>query len=388
LNYFVLFWTKRILKNKNIFLGNLILIILITVPLVCSLVFVNSMIDGITNKYIFLSDGHISISSSNNLIINENEGIISTNLVEKLFCVVYSKTDTSNVIVKGVQPDYFNDIRSQEINFESETSEEGSLNSVYISRTLADKLSLSVGDKMAMMIMNSTNNVVRPVIVKVGRIFTTGYDQLDSNLIFTNYEYAKSLTKKTTFNYEIICNTNDVNELTKIANQIQDDNPEFSYNTWNQLNESVYSNFINSQQIIFIIFALIIIMASFYSANVAHSTIQKNFTAIAILKILGTSDKKIKQTTFLSVFSITFLGNIIGIILGILLSYSLNPLLFWLSTKGIDAFSFYLLDFTLIIPYTRLILFCLFMLVVSSISILYSLRIVKKISPMRLFQST
>jgi len=388
LNHFVLFWAKRILKDKSIFLGNLILIILITIPLVCSLVFVNSMIDGITDKYIFLSDGHISISSAEVLNNIENDAIISINPVEKLFCVVYSKEKTANVIIKGVQPDYFNDLRSKEIRFEKETSKEGNLNSAFISRTLADKLSIEVGDKMAMMIMSTQNQVVRPVIVKIGKIFTTGYDQLDSNLIFINYEYAKTLTKKTTFNYEIICNTNDVNQLTEIAKQIQIENPSINYNTWNQENESVYSNFINSQQIISIIFALIIIMACFYSANVAHSTIQKNFNSIAILKILGTSDKKIKQTTFLSVFSITVLGNLTGIILGIILSFSLNPLFFWLSTRGIEAFSFYLLDFNLVIPYTRLFLFGLFMLFVSSLSILYSLRIVKKISPMRLFQST
>ena len=388
MNYFVLFWTKRILKDKNIFIGNLVLIILITIPLVCSLVFVNSMIDGITNKYIFLSDGHISINSTKVLTNIENSNIISISPVEKLFCVVYSKEDTANVIIKGVQPDYFNDIRSQEIKFEQEVSEEGNLNSVYISRTLADKLSINVGDKMAMMIMNSTNQVVRPVIVKIGKIFKTGYDQLDSNLIFTNYEYAKSLTKTVNLNYEVICNTNDVNQLTIIANQIKNENPGISYNTWNQVNKSVYTNFINSQQIISIIFALIIIMACFYSANVAHSTIQKNFTSISILKILGTNDKKIKQTIFLSVFSITVLGNLIGVGLGILLSYSLNPLLFWLSNKGFEAFSFYLLDFTLVIPYTRLLLFGIFMLGVSSLSIIYSLRIVKKISPMRLFQST
>ena len=388
MNYFVLFWTKRILKDKSIFLGNLILIVLITVPLVCSLVFVNSMIDGITNKYIFLSDGHISINSNKILENYENKDIISINPVEKLFCVIYSKDDTANVIIKGVLPDYFNDIRSQEIKFEDETSQEGNLNSVYISRTLANKLSINVGDKMAMMIMNSKNQVVRPVIVRVGKIFKTGYDQLDSNLIFTNYDYARTLTKTTTYDYEIICNTNDINQLNVIANQINDENPGINYNTWNQVNESVYSNFINSQQIISIIFALIIIMACFYSANVAHSTIQKNFTTISVLKILGTPDKKIKQTVFLSVFSITVLGNIIGVLLGIILSYSLNPLLFWLSNKGLEAFSFYLLDFTLVIPYARLVIFGLFMLFVSSLTILYSLRIVKKISPMRLFQST
>ena len=65
MNAFVLQWSRKRIKKRGRLTSCLILIALVMAPLVCALIFSDSMMEGITSKYIYLSDGHLQLNYSN-----------------------------------------------------------------------------------------------------------------------------------------------------------------------------------------------------------------------------------------------------------------------------------------------------------------------------------
>ena len=62
MNPFVTLWSRKRVLKKGRLTSCMILIALVMAPLVCALIFSDSMMEGITSKYIYLSDGHLQVS--------------------------------------------------------------------------------------------------------------------------------------------------------------------------------------------------------------------------------------------------------------------------------------------------------------------------------------
>ncbi len=63
MNPFVGLWSRKRIAKRGRLTSCMILIALVMAPLVCALIFSDSMMEGITSKYIYLSDGHIQLLS-------------------------------------------------------------------------------------------------------------------------------------------------------------------------------------------------------------------------------------------------------------------------------------------------------------------------------------
>ncbi|MCR4676495.1 MAG: FtsX-like permease family protein [Sphaerochaetaceae bacterium] len=376
---------KRIRTGQKL-TGCFILIALVTSPLVFALIFSESMMNGITEKYICLSDGHIQTSQSTENI--PEEMIYSSDKVLSANVLIYSSTETSPLYVKGVEKSYFNERRNSQMHILEERKEgEGSSNlgGITISRYTAQKLGVSVGDKVALMIVpEDTSKTIRPVLAVVDKIFYTGYDTLDKLLSYVDYSYAEKVFGSSSFCNEILVNPSYAERLNEVVSYL--DNPQLA-SLWTSKNSSIYQNFISSRQMIIIILLLVVFVAAFYTASVANQIVEEDMKRIAISKLIGASDRQVRSSVFISVYIVTISGIICGCILGLLLSFNMGPILSALSKAGIESLSFYLLDFDIVVPYTTVMLLMAALLVISFISVKLTLRRTVKITPVQLFTS-
>ena len=393
MNPFILVWSrKRVLKRGRL-TSCLILIALVIAPLVCALIFSDSMMAGITSKYIYLSDGHLQINPDGGKQLSEFDPqaygsmLYSCDEVTGGYALMYSATGTTSIMVKGVGKDYFNERRMEQVTIETAQTDSATTSNVkgiMISRATADELEVGIGDRVALMIVpDDVDKVLRPVLCRVDGIFRSGYDQLDSLLSFVELDYAKTLYgAESSTCLELLVLPEYMEKLDDVVDAI---GSGYDISRWDQHNVSVYENFVTSRQMILIILLLVVVVAAFYTASVAQQMIQDDMQDIAIAKLIGASDSVVRRSAFLSVYTVTFTGMLIGIVLGLAVGLNLGPILTWLSSMGLESLSFYLLDFDITVPWFRILLISACLLVVSCLSIRISLGKTRRITPIRLF---
>jgi lipoprotein-releasing system permease protein len=366
-------------------------------PLVCALIFSDSMMEGITSKYIYLSDGHLQLSYNYGKELEDfdvslyPDMLYSADEVTTGYALMYSATGTSNVMVKGTDKDYFNEKRLDQITFmvasESDsTASASNLKGITISRATAKKLQVNIGDRVALMIVpDNPDKVLRPVLCRIDSIFYSGYDQLDSLLCFVDIDYAKTLySEKSSTSIELLVKGDYMEKLDDVIAALGDG---YGISKWNEYNVAVYENFVTSRQMIFIILLLVVVVAAFYTASVAQQMVQDDMSDIAIAKLIGSSDTLVKKSAFLSVYAVTVIGMLIGIVLGLLIGCNLGPILTGLSNLGLQSLSFYLLDFDINVPWLSILIISLCLLAISYVAIWLSLAKTRRISPIQLFTS-
>lgn len=393
MNPFVKFWSAKRIFRKGRLLGCLVLIALVMAPLVCALIFSESMIAGITNKYIYLSDGHLQIQgASDDGFVSDDAMVLHADSVVSGYALVYSSSSTSSLLVKGVSKDYFNESRLSQVSFETMELEPSNLKGIALSRATASKLGVSIGDRVALMIVpDDASRSPRPVLVRVESIFHSGYDQLDSMISFVDKRYAQTLfTSTSSSSIEVIVDDDYIERLDDVIASLLAKNEGLSLGgitTWDEHNVSVYNNFVTSKQMILIILLIVIVVAAFYTSSVAQQMMQDDMKPISIAKLIGMSDSQVRLSAFISVSSVTVVGIVFGIGFGIGIGYGLGPVLSALSNKGLQSLSFYLLDFVVDIPWRSVLLISLCLMVLSAASVWIALRKTRRITPMRLFTS-
>ncbi len=379
MNPFVRLWSKKRILRKGRLTGCMVLISLVMAPVVAALIFSQSMVNSMIEKFVRISDGHIQISGSSYENIPD-EYVLSIKKTVKGYALMYSATETASLQLKGVS-----EINSDYLKLETiKEDQKKNLNGVCISATTAEQLGVGLGDKVAMMVVPDTEHgVLRPVMLQVTSIYSTGYNQIDKNLAFIDYSYATRLFESAESRItEIILKTDFQNNLNEIKHIIKTDG---IITDWQQNNISIYNNYIVSMQSILMVLIIIVIVAAFFTASVANQIVEDDSREIALAKLLGSTDSNVRKSAFLSIFAVTLSGMAIGLCLGILIGMNLSPVLVLLSEKNILTLDYYLVDFKATIPWSQIGLIMLIMAAVSAISVMISLRHTRKITPMRLF---
>ena len=384
MNPFVALWSRKRILRRGRLTGCMVLIALVTAPLVIALIFSRSMMSGIADRFIYLSDGHVQITGADNSSIPQDNILCMDDTVTG-YALMYGASDTASVSLKGVREDYFNSYRLKYMDLEYLPVEERSgLNRIILSETTAHKLNLKAGDRVALMVVPDTEEgVLRPVMLQVGGIYSCGYEQIDSNLAFIDYTHAQKLFSSMDSRVtEIIAQDSSDSAIRALASSIITDG---RVNTWQSKNSSIYSNFVNSRQMIILILLIIVFIASFFTASSANQIIEDDVQEIAVSKLMGASDRMTRHSAFISIYTVTLTGMLIGLAAGILIGLNLSPILNLLSHSDLINLSYYLLDFSPLVPWTDIAFVLAVMICVSALSILISLRHTRRITPMRLF---
>ena len=384
MNPFVMLWSKKRILRRGRLTTCMILIALVMTPVVAALIFTRSMIGAMSQKFITVSDGHIQVVGAHFTELPEQMTLFYDQTVSG-YALLYSADQTASLQIKGVEKDYFNSYRLEQISLTQYSSDKYSnLNGITISSTTSKSLGVNLGDRVALMVVPDTDTgVLRPVMLQVRGIYSTGYDKIDSSLAFVDYSYAQSLYSDNNSSViEIVVKPSFQNSLDKVKRSIKTD----GYITdWQIRNASVYDNYLTSMQAITFVLMIIVLVAAFYTASVANQMVEDDFAEIAVAKLTGCSDKDVRRSAFLSIFTVTVAGMLIGLVLGIIIGTNLSPLLVNLSERGLLTLDYYLVDFKATVPWNYMIPVMCFMASVSALVVLISLRHTKKITPMRLF---
>ena len=171
---------------------------------------------------------------------------------------------------------------------------------VLIGSEMAFNLNLSVGDPINLMtstfISTPLGSLPKQENFKVAGIFTTGFIEFDTNLVFLNLEDALSMFEKNTdLNIEIYLK--DPMEAMIYKDKIQKFNQNYFIYTWSDLNKSLFSALKLERNVMFIILSLIVV-AAFNIISGLTILIKNKTKEIAILKTLGLSNKSIKKRFF------------------------------------------------------------------------------------------
>jgi ABC-type lipoprotein release transport system permease subunit len=394
-----LFASILLLRGKSTYervrlIRSAFLIALVMIPLVLALIFMDGMMRGITDKYILLQDGHFQVYAREEIdgdLGDIDPTIVSADYVVSGYGIVYSKDATSEVRIKGVDASYFNDRRRGQLTFTDEPfgSETGRLASVILGKVVAERLGVDVGERVAFMVVpDSSAMVVRPVLAVVSSLFTSGYHELDSSLVYMDRTSALRYFPKDKNAYtEVLVQSEASDRLDGIAsNVISQSHLDAEYATWDEFNTTVYQNFITSRQVILLVFIMILVVAGVYVASIAQELVQDSMQSIALYKTLGARTGQIGRAFFAAVMVVTVSGMAIGVAIGLLVGSQLGFVMEWLGESGIAGLQYYLLDFPVVVSWSDIIFICFTMLVISSFTVFLSLGRIRRISPLELLQ--
>ena len=313
----------------GIMLGVAILIIVMSV--------MNGFRSELTNKILGFNP-HVVIKSYsqelNNLeLIKEFSNDIKISQIRKSFsgeAVLMDNNTTKGVYVKGLDID-----DEQNLNFLKNIITKGNTNSfgageLILGNELALDFNLSVGGTINLFSSSFVNtpfgNLPKQETFKVKAIFNSGFYEFDKNVIFLELNESLIFFDKNEKNLDLEIFIDNPIKANLLKDNIEKENPNLFVYSWIDLNKSFFSALKVERNVMFIILALIIIVAAFNIISGLTILIKNKTKEIAILKTLGLSNRSIIKSFFLTGFTIGFLATITGIFIGILFSLYIEPI--------------------------------------------------------------
>lgn len=366
---------SRAAKKRILF--NILLISLVVASLVFAQIFVVSMSRGIADKYALLGNGHLQIHERTGLELGPIEGLLDTQLVAQSHALIYSPEANKMVRLKGVGPEYFNALRLAQLSMGTpEAGQATNLPQILISTTLAEELGVTVNDRVALMLVSQ--NSIRPQLCVIRNLYDSGYQELDANLVFCDYELVHRLFggKEETY-YELLV---EQSRMQSIKGDLQMQG--YSVTSWDEENYSVATNLNTSRQAVLGVMVVVAILCGYFISELSRELVEDDKHKIAMLTLLGARRVFIRKVYFSTVMLLTMVSILAGTMAGMLLASNLGPLLSYIADKSIPSLSYYLLDFSISIPALDILSIILVLLFVSMISVQWSLKRVKVIEPL------
>lgn len=234
--------------------------------------------------------------------------------------LIKEKDQVTGVIFRGIDPK-----RETHVTDIGKYLIAGSLDldsdSVLIGRELAWRLHLAVGDEVSL--VSAATPKPRPF--KIVGIFSSGMFDYDMNLVFTSLGAAQEFYKVENLAGGIGVKVDDVYKADDIKNEIQE-SIGFAYwaRSWSDLNRNLFSALKLEKITMFIILALIVLVACFNIISTLIMMTMEKTKDIGILKSIGVTNAKIRNIFMLNGFFIGFLGTVLGAAGGFLLCYLLK----------------------------------------------------------------
>ncbi len=360
---------------KRRILFNILLISVVVAALVFAQLFVVSMSRGIANKYALLGNGHLQVHERADTPIPNLEHIGDVQLVAQSYSLIYSPSKNLMIRLKGVEDSYFTEQRMAELTFlDTEVDTQGSsLPQVLLSTSVASRLEVGQGDRVALMMIS--NNSLRPQLCIVGNLYDSGYKELDENLVFCDYSLMEKLFSGKADTYFEILVTDD--KIAEVRSSLEQEG--LSVTSWDEENYAVATNLETSRQAVLGVMLVVAILCGYFISELSRELIEDDKSRIALLKLLGAGNPLIRGVYFSTVMLVTLISIVLGTAGGVLLGLNLGSMLSFLAQKSIPALAFYLLDFQVIVPYLDISIILVALILVSSLSVLWSLRRVRKI---------
>ena len=333
-----------------------LIVFLIVMTLVFVMVFISSMTGAIDRMIVLLGCG--SFTTEEYIDVSEYDGA-RIDEVKEGDGILYSSGGKSLVHLKGVDlEEYFSGERGEGMKLEK--SDEEYRNGIIVSSTLASSLSLSIGDRLTLLLYEKDEGRARPVLMTVKGIYSSGYAQLDKYLAFVDI----SLTGSDSV-YEILLKRN--TDVESVVESL------WKEGIWAQSYREKYSslctNVDQSIMILYVILIFVALLAAFFSADIAHVYTSRDRRDIASLRLMGMRENEVRgiyrRMTLVSVS----VSSLLGTVCGILLSFLSPSLISFVAKKEPEIVEYYISSFTLSVPVSSIILMLVLMILCSSLTL-------------------
>jgi len=274
-----------------------------------------------TNSHIVIEkDG--GIANYNQLVdeINKMPHVVASAPFVNGQALIRQKDKVTGVIFRGINPE-----KEKHVTNIGKYLVVGTLEldkgSVLIGRELAWRLNLSLGDEISL--ISAATPKPRPF--KIAGIFNSGMFDYDMNLVFTSIEGAQEFYAVEGLAGGIGVRVDDLHDADAIRDQIQEA-IGFGYwaRSWSDLNKNLFSALKLEKITMFIILALIVLVACFNIISTLIMMVMEKTKDIGILKSIGATNAKIRNIFMLNGFFIGFTGTVLGAAGGFILCYLLK----------------------------------------------------------------
>lgn len=191
-------------------------------------------------------------------------------------------------------------------------------NSIVLGSVLAKKMSLDIGDKIAL--VNQSGG--KSIFTIVG-IFQTGMSTIDGVQSYASLQTVQNfINVPSSYMTDIKMRLKDKNEATELGPLLA---KKYSLQSsdWLQDNIAAFEGESLQNAIINLVAICILMVAGFGIFNILNMMIYEKMRDIAILKAMGFTDKDVKYIFLLQAFVIGLVGSVIGLIFGFICSYIL-----------------------------------------------------------------
>jgi len=197
---------------------------------------------------------------------------------------------------------------------------------IILGQELANNLGLYVGDKVAVISpfgrQTPTGLVPKLRWMVVAGIFRSGMFEFDSNLAYMSLVAAQDFFDMgdEINGYEI--RTNDIYEAKRVAEEVGHVlGPPYKATDWQEMNKTLFAAMKLEKIAMFIILALIVLVAAFNIASTLIMMVMERNKDIGILKSMGASNRSVMGIFMIEGTLIGAAGTVIGAIVGALICY-------------------------------------------------------------------
>ena len=333
-----------------------LLVFLIVLTLTFVMVFMSSMTGAIERMIVLLGCGSVTTDTPIDVSGYKNARIDE---VKEGDGILYASSGKSLVHLKGVDiSGYFSGER--ETGMKLTLTEESYRNEIIISSTLASALSLEIGDQMTLLLYEKEKGRARPLLMTVKGIYSSGYAQLDRYLGFVDISLVDGDSS-----YEILLDRNEDIQVF-LSSLWKEGIYGESYRT---KYSALCTNVDQSVMILTVILIFVALLASFFSADIAHVYTSRDRKDIASLRLLGLTEKSVRGIYRRMTLESLTVSSLLGTAAGLLLSLSSPSLISFVARKEPGLVEYYISSFTLSVPYKSLLLMLVLMVLCSSVTL-------------------
>ena len=296
----------------------------------------------------------IQINDSMMKVLQKIPGVAHVQRYAMAQGILKTDSDFLGVVMKGVGPEFdstfikYNMVEGQLPKF----SDRASSNKIVVSKFIADKLKLKVGEKVFAYFIK--NDEVRPRKYTIEGIYQTNLSRFDEIICFTDIYAANKLNGWEPDQYSgAELTVTDFEQLDQtalaVANQVNKTVDEYgstySSETIVRLNPQIFTWLDLLDLNVWIILALMVAVAGFTMISGLLIIILERTQMIGVLKALGARNKTIRHTfLWFAVFIIgrgLIIGNVLGIGIILLQKYTglvtLDPQIYYVSIVPVEV---------------------------------------------------
>lgn len=355
---------KKSSARKSI-IGAMICIGLSVVPLILVISISNGMIDGMTQRIIGLSSGHLNAYVAAGIPQTESaksfceyaegalkiEGITASYPEVSISALGVGKNSRSGIEIRAMQADIFEKNESFKTFFEIK---DGSLADFreeqkvcVIGEKFAQDSELKVGDFLRIITTRNAGNLKKDSAVssivpklttlKIVAIVSSGYQELDQFWVFTpiSTAYETLSLENADFNVLMECEDPFSANLARVQRNCNKYFGKYAnIYRWDQIHSAEFENFSSTKVMLVFVMIMIMLVASVNISSAIIMIVMERQKEIAILKSLGATPGGITFSFFIAGIACGLGGITFGLPLGLLFSVFSNQIV-----NGIDKFA-------------------------------------------------